>query len=46
MIVPTESLPKREEMFPMQEQTMGPVCAGTERPAADIFAERRAGFIP
>jgi len=32
----------RMEMFPMQEQVIGPVTCRTEKPAAVIFAETLA----
>ncbi|GEM_PF-6293778 len=35
----TETLPRREEIFPMQEQTQGPARRGTQKPAAVILAE-------
>lgn len=42
----TEPPSEREETFPMQEQVVGPVRAGTEKPAAVVLAERLAEAPP
>jgi len=38
----TETPHEREEMFPMQEQVIGPATNRTHVPAAVVFAERLA----